>query len=84
MTSTLRHIEKLREQIIYLDYLFDKCSPNEARSLLMRLNGTKEALKAYKQVNAPNMLQQPANNLKPIPFTPMDTWTEELETTLNK
>jgi len=84
MDKVLLHIEKLREQIIYLDYLFEKCSPNEARSLLMRLNGTKEALKAYKELYASDMLKQPANNLKPIPFISMDTWTEELETTLIK
>ena len=36
-------------------------------------------LRQYKLKNCPELLEQPKNNIKPIPFIPMDTWCEEFE-----
>lgn len=84
MNDILRQIENLRDQIIYLNDLFSRCSPNEARTLLCRLNATKDALKAFKEAHAPEMLIHPTNNYKFAPLTRMDDFTEEFETTLIK
>ena len=75
-------IEKLRDEIIYLTYLFEKSKPYEARRIQNELNAAKQSLKAFKKENAPEMLSRPVQLfIKPLR---MNDWTEEFETTLIK
>lgn len=77
-------LESLRANVWYWQGLYDRSDSTNARKLQEKLNSAKEVLKAFKRDNMPHLLEQPKNNFKPIPFIPMDQWSEELEQTLIK
>lgn len=77
-------LESLRANVWYWQGLFDRSDSTNARKLQEKLNSAKEVLKSFKRDNMPHLLEQPKNNFKPIPFVPMDQWSEELEQTLIK
>lgn len=69
-------LESLRTNVWYWEGLYNQKNTKDTYD---KLKSAKALLKAFKRDNMPHLLEQPKNNLKPIPFVPMDTWCEEFE-----
>ena len=77
--NQLKHLEDLRDNVSYWEFLFDVSDKNNARKRLENLKVARQELKDYKAKYFPHLLQQPKSNFPNIPFVPMSEWTEKFE-----
>jgi len=77
--NTLYELEKLRNNVSYLEWLFELSTEANARQRLQRYKEAKQELKEFKAKYYPHLLQQPKFNLPKMSYTPMSVWTEKFE-----
>jgi len=77
--NTLYQLEKLRNNVSYLEWLFELSTEANARQRLQRYKEAKQELKEFKAKYFPHLLVQPKSNFPKEPFVPMSTWSEKFE-----
>jgi hypothetical protein len=72
-------LEKLQLEYTNYKWNYDRCNKFSKDRYYSKMQEAWENLKEYKLKNCPELLEQPKRNIKPIPFTPIDTWCEIFE-----
>jgi len=75
----MKQLEKLQLEYITHKWYFDKSNEFSRDRHYNNMQQAWENLRQYKLKNCFELLEQPKHNIKPIPFTPMDTWCEIFE-----